>query len=256
MGTLSRLRQIIEEANTPAGRAFDLVIRSLILLSLLAFCLETMPHLGENERLLLRIFEVFSVVVFSVEYLLRVLVAKKKLAYVLSFYGVVDLLAILPFYVARGIDLRSLRAFRLLRLFRAMKLMRYNAAIRRFQRAFSLAREELVMFGSVALLLLFLSGVGIHYFESEAQPETFASIPDCLWWAVATLTTVGYGDVYPVTVGGKVFTFLVLAIGLGIVAVPSGLIASALSEVRRLECEECSRLDQAGRVGTSSAEEK
>jgi len=107
--------------------------------------------------------------------------------------------------------------------------------IQRFHRAFIIAREEMMLFLFVALLLLYFSGVGIYYFENNAQSEQFSSIFHSLWWAVATLTTVGYGDVYPITTGGKIFTFFILMIGLGIVAVPAGLIASALSKARAEE---------------------
>jgi voltage-gated potassium channel len=152
-----------------------------------------------------------------------------------SFFGIVDLLAVLPFYISTGVDLRSVRAFRLLRLFRLLKLARYSAAVQRFHRAFLIAREELALFGATALIVLYLSSVGIYYFEREAQPEAFGTVFHALWWAIATLTTVGYGDVYPVTAGGRVFTFFVLVTGLGIVAVPTGLFASALSKAREME---------------------
>lgn len=108
----------------------------------------------------------------------------------------------------------------------------------RFGKALALAREEAVLFLLVTGILLYLSAVGIYYFEHQAQPENFKSIPHSLWWAVATLTTVGYGDVYPITVGGKLFTFVMLMIGLGIVAVPAGLVASAMSQVRDDEKDE------------------
>ena len=150
----------------------------------------------------------------------------------------IDLLAILPFYISTGLDLRSLRAFRLLRLFRLLKLARYSAAVQRFHRAFLIAREELVLFGAVPLIVLYLSAMGIYYFENPAQPDKIGSVFDSLWWAVCSLTTVGYGDVYPITVGGRMLTFCVLVCGLGIVAIPSGLIASALSKAREQEREE------------------
>lgn len=130
-------------------------------------------------------------------------------------------------------DLRSLRILRMLRLFRLLKLARYNSAMQRFSNAFFIAKEELVLFGVVTVMLLYLSAVGIYYFENEAQPEQFKSIFHSFWWAIATLTTVGYGDVFPVTVGGRIFTFFILMIGLGIVAVPAGLLASALTKVRK-----------------------
>jgi voltage-gated potassium channel len=123
----------------------------------------------------------------------------------------------------------------LLRLLRILKFARYNSAVLRFERALVIAREELALFTAVSLMLLYLSAVGIYFFENDAQPEQFGSVFHSLWWAVATLTTVGYGDVYPVTVGGRVFTFFVLIIGLGIVAVPTGVVASALAQARREE---------------------
>ena len=140
--------------------------------------------------------------------------------------------AILPFYVAAGFDLRAVRVIRLLRLARILKLLKYNQAINRFHRALVISKEELILFGFVAVVMLYLSAVGIYYFENVAQPERFESVFHSLWWAVTTLTTVGYGDMYPVTVGGKLFTFLVLMVGLGIVAIPTGLLASALSQAR------------------------
>jgi len=113
-----------------------------------------------------------------------------------------------------------------------LKFFKYRKAIRRFRLALNIAREELILFGFVALIMLYLSAVGIYYFENPAQPEQFKSVFHSLWWAVTTLTTVGYGDMYPITTGGKLFTFIVLMIGLGIVAVPTGLVASALSQAR------------------------
>lgn len=229
------IKQIIETNDTKLGRIFDFSIQALIIISLVSFSIETLPDISVSTRQFLRYIEIFTVIVFSIEYLLRVIVADKKINFVFSFYGIIDLLAILPFYISTGVDLRSIRSLRLLRLFRAFKLFRYSDAIQRFQRAFIIAREELILFFCVTLLLLFLSAVGIYYFENQTQPEIFCSIFHSLWWAVATLTTVGYGDVYPVTVGGKIFTFFILMVGLGIVAVPTGLLASALSEARNMD---------------------
>ncbi len=230
---MNRLREIVERNDTPAGRTFDFFIQAFIILSLLSFSVETLPSLTAQTRDTLYTIEVVTVGIFTAEYLLRILVAEKKWSFVFSFFGMIDLLAILPFYITSGIDLRSLRAFRLLRLFRAFRLVRYSRAIQRFHRAILLAKEELLLFLSVALLLLFFSAVGIYYFEREAQPETFGSV--C---SLTTLTTVGYGDMYPVTVGGKLFTFFVLLIGLAVVALPCGLVASSLAEARRLEAKE------------------
>lgn len=232
---MDRLKQIVEQDDTRAGRAFDLVIQLLILVTLVTFSIETLPNLSQSARRYLGWIEAVTVAIFTVEYLVRLVVADRKAKFAFSFFGIVDLFAILPFYLAIGMDLRAIRAFRFLRLFRTLKIVRYSKAIKRFHRAFVIAKEELVLFLAVTLLLLYFSAVGIYYFENEAQPETFASVFHSLWWSVATLTTVGYGDIYPVTVGGKIFTFVVLLIGLGVVAVPAGLVASALSKAREME---------------------
>jgi voltage-gated potassium channel len=210
----------------------EYIFQTLIVLSLIAFAVETLPDLSPEWRLGLKYFETFTVTVFTLEYVMRLMMCKPRLSYAFSFYGFVDVMAILPFYLTTGMDLRSLRAFRLLRLFRLLKLVRYSAAMRRYHRAFIIAKEELIFFGIISLIMLYLSAVGIYYFEHEAQPETFASVFHCLWWAIATLSAVGYGDIIPMTAGGKIFTFFILIIGLGIVAVPSGLFASALSKAR------------------------
>lgn len=232
---MQTLKRIVEKSDTRLGRLFDLVIQALIVLSLVALSIETLPDLSQTAEQWLRWTEAFTVAVFTVEYGLRVVVADRKLAFLTSFFGVVDVLAILPFYLASGVDLRSIRAFRLLRLFRTFKLVRYSKAIRRFHRALVIAKEEIILFLLVTMLLLYLSAAGIYHFEHEAQPEAFSSLFQSLWWAVTTLTTVGYGDVYPVTIGGRIFTFFVLLIGLGVVSVPAGLVASALSKAREMD---------------------
>jgi len=211
---------------------WDYLIQLLIILSLISFALETLPNLSETQREILSVFEITTVLVFTVEYLIRLYFTVPRRSYAFSFFGLIDLVAILPFYIAGGIDLRTVRACRLLRLFRLLKLARYSSAMQRYHRAFMIAREELILFGFTALIMFYLASVGIYYFEHTAQPETFASVFHSFWWAVATLTTVGYGDIYPITVGGKIFTFIVLMIGLGFVAVPTGLFASALSSAR------------------------
>ena len=232
---METLKRIIENNDTKRGRLFDLGIQSLIVLSLVTFSIETLPNLSESTQRWLRYVEIGTVTIFTIEYLLRIVVADRKLGFIFSFFGLVDLMSILPFYIASGIDLRSVRAFRLLRLFRAFKIVLYNKAIRRFHRALLIAREELILYLIVTLMLLYFAAVGIYYCEHEAQPKEFASVFHSLWWAVATLTTVGYGDVYPVTTGGRIFTFVVLLIGLGVVSVPAGLVASALSKAREMD---------------------
>lgn len=230
-----RLRLIVQETDTPLGQAFDVSIQVLVIISLISFSIDTLPSLTSDQRVMLSYVEWLTVILFSIEYVLRVWVAKRPLDYVLSFYGLVDLFAVIPFYISTSLDLRSLKIFRLLRLVRILKLAQFSSAISRFQKALKLAREEFLLFLFTTIMLLYLSSVGIYYFEHEAQPDVFSSVFHSMWWAVATLTTVGYGDAFPITVGGKIFTFLILMIGLGVVGIPAGLIASSLSAVRRNE---------------------
>ncbi|MFC4721417.1 ion transporter [Geojedonia litorea] len=224
------IKTIIEYNDNRLSRLFAVFIQVLIFISIISFSIETIPNLKPQTRVILQSIEVFCVVIFTIEYLLRIYVANHKLKFIFSFFGLIDFLAILPFYLSFGLDLRSLRALRFFRLFRILKLARYNKAINHFSRAIKSAREEIFLFIFITLILIYFSAVGIYYFENQEQPEHFSSIFDSLWWAIITLTTVGYGDIYPITVGGKVFTFLILMIGLGIVAVPTGIISSALTK--------------------------
>jgi voltage-gated potassium channel len=229
---------VVEEArpahHVSLGR-WELPIEILVVANLIALAFETLPDLSPFWRQALWRFEVFCAIVYTVEYAIRLHLARPRWKYVTSFYGIVDLLAIVPFYLALAFNMQAVRAFRLLRLLRLFKLIRYTNAVQRFRRAFAIARDDLVLFGVSALIVLYLASIGIYHFEHDAQPERYSSVFDSLWWAVATLTTVGYGDIYPITPGGRLFTFVVLMLGLGFVAVPSGLIASALSRVRAEE---------------------
>ena len=233
---VAKLREIIEpHTDTTVSRAFDLVMMGFIFLGLITFSLETLPDNPEWFQRTLHILEMITVGVFTVEYLSRLLIAERRLAFVFSFYGIIDLLAIAPFYLSLGIDLRSLRILRLFRIVRALKLLRYSRAIKHFKDALGEVREELILYLMATAFLIFLASAGIYHFEHEKQPENFKSVFHSLWWAIVTLTTVGYGDVYPETVGGKVFTGMILIVGLGVIAVPSGLLASGLTQVRSKE---------------------
>jgi len=212
---------------------FSWFITILIFYSGFCFSIETLPDLSEGTIRFLKYSEISVVLIFTLEYLIRLTLSKKRLKFVFSFYGIIDLVAILPFYLSFAVDLRTLRFVRMFRFLRLLKLVRYNKALKRFSKALFLAKEELIIFTFASLVVLYFSAVGIYHFEHAAQPEVFRSLFDSLWWSVATLTTVGYGDIYPITNGGRFFTFIVLIIGLGLVAVPTGIVASALSAVRR-----------------------
>lgn len=235
MKLLYSIKNLIENYNSIQGKMFSLFIQSLILISLIGFCFETLPNITESNRQILRIIEVVTVVIFTIEYALRIVVSDNKTTFIFSFFGMVDLLAILPFYLSTGVDLRSIRAFRLFRVIRIFKLARYNKAVKRYSIAFNIIKEELILFLFVSIIVIFLSAIGIYYFENAAQPQKFSSIFDSLWWSIITLTTVGYGDMTPITVGGKIFTFIILIVGLGIVAIPAGLVASSFSKAREME---------------------
>ena len=210
-------------------------ISLLIVYSVVCFSIETLPDLSDDTRRFLSLSEYVVTGIFTVEYLYRIYAAKRRLKFIFSFYGLIDLIAILPFYLAFAVDLQSLRIVRLLRVLRVLKLARYNRAFNRFVEALIMSKEELVIFTLASIFMLYLAAVGIYHFEHAAQPDVFRSIFDCMWWAVATLTTVGYGDIYPITVGGRVFTFLVLMLGLGMIAVPTGIVASSLAAVKKRE---------------------
>lgn len=230
-------RATVETTETKTGKAFDAVIQSLIVLSLTSYALETLPSLNDDQIFTLKIIEITCIAIFTVEYALRIWVAEKPTKYIFSFYGLIDFAAIAPFYISTGLDLRSLRAVRLLRILRVLKLVRFNEAIKRIDVAFDLAKGELALFVSASMVVIYLAGVGIYHFENQAQPDLFSSIPDSLWWAIVTLTTVGYGDMYPITAGGRFFTTIILFVGLGLVAVPAGIVSSALSEARKINDE-------------------
>ncbi|WP_179315549.1 ion transporter [Winogradskyella undariae] len=224
------LKSLVELNGTKRSLRFAYFIQFLIILSVITFSIETLPDLKPQTHVVLKAIEAFCVIVFTFEYLARIYVAENKTKFIFSFFGIVDFLAILPFYLSFGIDLRSLRLLRMFRLFRLFKLVRYNKAMRHFANAMRLAKEQIILFMMITLMLIYFTAVGIYYFENQAQPEHFSSIFSSLWWSIVTLTTVGYGDVYPITIGGRIFTFFMLLIGLGVVAIPTGIISSSLTK--------------------------
>ena len=169
---------------------------------------------------------------FLLEYAYRIWAAERRLQYLFSPFGIVDFVSIVPALVFPVLGLQELRALRLLRLFRIVKIARYSVAMRRFAMALKDSRDELVLFTLTTVVVVYLASFGIYYFEHEAQPEVFKSVFHAWWWAVATLTTVGYGDIYPITTGGRIFTSVIVFIGLGVVAVPTGIIAAALGQAK------------------------
>ena len=224
-----------------ASRVFDIFIVTLIMLNVAAFVAETVPSLYAAYSSYFFAFELFSVAVFTVEYLLRLWTAVempflKRLNPVSArLYSatrpslIIDLLAILPFYLSQffALDLRVLRTLRLLRF---LKLSRYSPAMHSLIRVVINERRALIGAGLLLFAAVLFASTGMYYLENEAQPEKFGSVPDSAWWAIATLTTVGYGDVAPVTPLGRLFGSVVMVTGLCILALPVAIIATGFSQ--------------------------
>jgi voltage-gated potassium channel len=211
----------------------EIFIQILIVLSLVCFTIETIPSLNSETYKILNTLEIVFVAIFTLEYVARIYFSKQKMKFIFSFFGLIDMIAIIPFYLSLGFDLKSLRAVRLIRVFRLLKLTRYNKAVNFLSNAFKDSKEELLVFSFLASALLYLTSVGIYYFEKDLQPEEFGSVPQALWWSVVTLTSVGYGDVTPVSTAGKIFTSIILFLGIGLISVPSAILVSAYSKASK-----------------------
>lgn len=223
------------------SRVINLLLILLISLNVIAIIFESVESIFARFERAFWYFEVFSVTVFTIEYLARVwssIDSKAmvdpspvvgRLKYMLTPLALVDLIAILPFYLSLyvSIDLRFLRGLRLLRLF---KLSRYSPALGALLDVVQKEAEAIMAALVVLLILLVMSATGIYILEKELQPETFGSIPSSMWWAIVTLTTVGYGDVVPLTSGGKIFGGLIGLLGIGMIALPAAILASGFVE--------------------------
>lgn len=240
----------IDKAEDPnsLSRYFDVFIVSLILLNVLAVILETVQSLYNQYKLVFIYFEYFSVGIFTIEYIIRVwactVIEKYKhpvigrLKYMISAEAIIDLLAILPFYLPRilALDARFLRILRLFRLLRVFKLGRYSYAFQSIVNVIKKRKEELLTSLAFLIVILILASSLMYYIEHEAQPEAFTSIPATMWWAVATLTTVGYGDIFPITPLGKLLGAFIAILGVGVFALPAGIIATGFeSEISKKE---------------------
>ncbi len=225
----------------PWGRLFDHFIIGLILLNVLAVILGSVSGIQQRYGSFLRGFETFSIVVFTLEYGLRLWSAPAdprfsepiagRLRFAIQPLPLIDLLVILPYYLLlTGTDLRVIRTLRVLRLLRIAKLARYYRAFHIILRVIRLRQEELVLTLGILLILLIISSSLMFYAEHDAQPQHFPDIPNTMWWAIVTLTTVGYGDVYPVTGVGRLLAALISIFGIGMVALPAGIIGSGFVE--------------------------
>ena len=239
-----RVFEIISKAEDGdrASQVFDVSIIVLILLSVASIVLESFQSLATNYAGVFSGFEVFSVAVFTLEYLLRIWTADllypeakhPRFKYIFSFMALIDLLAILPFYlpfVAADLRfLRLLRLFRLTRLLRLFKLGRYVESLQVIGSVIRSSASQLIASIGACFLIVLIAAIMMYGVESTAQPDKFPNIAEALWWAVCTLTTVGYGDVYPITVGGKLLASVISITGIGIVAIPTGIISAGFTE--------------------------
>ena len=239
-----------DDGDSKASLIVDWAIMVMIFLSVLAIILESFKDLSDRYYGAFRAFEAFTVLFFTVEYILRIWTADVKypdsrfprLKYLFSFMAFMDLLAILPWYLPFiSADLRFLRFVRmtrLLRLTRVVKLGRYLSALQSIKRVIRLSASRLVAAVILCLTVMLLSAIIIYTVESPVQPEQFPNVLSSLWWAVMTLTTVGYGDVYPVTSVGRFFAGVISLVGIGIIAITTGIIAAGFTTVMPKEEKE------------------
>lgn len=238
-----RLYQIIFESDTYAGRLFDTALIGLILLSVLAAMIESLSVVSEGWRLALRIFEYVSTFFFTVEYILRIYVSDQPRKYIFSFFGIVDLLATLPLYLAFFFPsvryVLIIRAFRLIRVFRVFKLFNYwtegNLLLRSVQRSM----RKIFVFFLFVLILVVSIGTIMYMIEGDYPQSGFTDIPTSIYWAIVTLTTVGYGDITPVTPVGRFISGLVMLLGYTIIAVPTGIVSVSLMDEQKKSARKC-----------------
>ena len=240
-----RIFEIINRAEDGdlLSRLFDGTIMALIVISIVSIVLESFANIASDYALVFRVTEYITVFVFTVEYCLRIWTADllypdskhPRLRYMRSFMAIVDLAAILPFFIPFiSLDLRFLRMIRLLRLFRllrVLKLGRYFEALNIVVKVIKKSAAQLIISTVLCFFVMLFSAIIMYTVENPVQPEQFPNVISSLWWAICTLTTVGYGDVYPITHIGRLFASVISLVGIGIIAIPTGIIAAGFSSV-------------------------
>jgi len=243
----TRLRLLVFNLLNPvhsgrqAARYIELFLLSLIFVNIMALILESVASLNAEYGGIFFFLEFFSIMIFTIEYVLRVWSSIEdplyknpvtgRIRYAFSTMAIIDLLAILPFYLAYlPIDLRFIRIIRLFRLFRLLKIVRYLVALNLIQTVLREKKEQIYLSVMLIAFLLIIISTLMFYTENEAQPTVFSSIPASMWWGIETLTTVGYGDMLPVTSLGKILGGMISVLGIGLFALPAGILSSGLTE--------------------------
>jgi len=242
-----KLRQIIFEAETPAGKFFDIALIFLILVSVVVVMLESVATIRSNHGTILRNLEWALTIIFSIEYLIRVISVKRPFKYIFSFFGMVDLLSIIPtflsLYVEGAQSLLIIRAIRLLRIFRVLKLAQFLGEAKQLGDALKNSWAKIVVFLVTTLAIILIFGSMMYLIEGEKNG--FTSIPKSIYWAIVTMTTVGYGDIAPQTILGQILSSAIMLTGYGIIAVPTGIVVSEyrynIKNVKTINCIECLR---------------
>lgn len=239
--------EIIFEVNTPAGKLFDVILLWCIVLSVVTVMLESVADIQRSFGPILRAIEWAFTVLFTVEYVLRVACVPRARSYIFSFYGIIDLLAVVPTYVSIILTgsqyLLVIRAVRLLRIFRVLKLARFLGEATVLSRALHASRHKITVFLGAVFTIVVI--VGALLFLIEGEQNGFTSIPKSMYWAIVTLTTVGYGDITPQTTAGQALSAMLMIIGYGVLAVPTGIVTVELTRTANSSgqraCVDCSR---------------
>lgn len=228
-----KLHEIIYEADTPAGKLFDIILLIVILLSVVLVMLESIGSIESKYANILDILEWVITILFSVEYIARIISVKSPKSYVFSFYGIIDFLSIIPKYISLFIlgtnSLLALRALRLLRVFRILKLTRFIGESANFAKALKRSRAKIAVFITFVIVLCIILGTIMYLVENE-HDSGFTSIPRSVYWAIVTLTTVGYGDIAPITSLGQFIASMIMILGYGIIAIPTGIVTSEMTK--------------------------
>jgi len=239
-----KIYRVIFEHDTKAGKLFDLILIVMVFLSVLIVCLETVEGLRTRNPQFFIIAEWFFTIVFSIELILRLYSVKDKVGYIFSFFGIIDIVAILPTYLSIFLPAAQtfliVRALRMLRIFRILKLNQYTSAGKKLKKALGNALPKIVVFLGAVVTMVLIIGALIYFVEGKTNG--FTSIPKSIYWAIVTLTTVGYGDITPKTPLGQIISSAVMILGYSIIAVPTGIVSVEMGKVERekkIQCPHC-----------------